>query len=81
MTIDPAAVAAVLAYSDEHDLWRAYADAMWRDGWRACLQAQGDRYEAGYADGVAYCKATQKAFYRELAAMHRHLFAAGDDAA
>jgi hypothetical protein len=38
-SIDQAIIAYVLAHSDECDLWRVYADAMWRDGYRAAWQA------------------------------------------
>jgi hypothetical protein len=51
--------AAFLALSDERDLWRAHADAMWRDGYRAGCAGAADEFSRGYAAAIADVKAVE----------------------
>jgi hypothetical protein len=69
--LDTAIRAYVLTGSDRADLELALRLEFWRDGWRACAQAHGDTWEAGFAAGILTFKAAQhgtvKALRHELA--------------
>jgi hypothetical protein len=52
-------MAPLLALSDERDLYRAHALAMWRDGYRAAAAQFHERYESGYTDAQLGLKRIQ----------------------
>ena len=52
MTPDPAVTALILAASDHADLQLKLRLEAFREGWRACEQAQGDAYRRGVYDGA-----------------------------
>jgi hypothetical protein len=54
-------VAALLELSAERDLWRAYADTAWRDGYRAGRADAAAEFSHGYAAAVADVKAAEHA--------------------
>jgi hypothetical protein len=68
-SLDVRARAALLALSDERDLWHDWVLAAWRDGYRAGRESRARDYARGRIDGFAVCKA----------AMHDATVAAMDD--
>lgn len=60
----PRGLAALLALSDERDLWLSRVLRSWRDGYRA---GHRDGYDAGYVDGIEARKHAQHLFADALA--------------
>jgi hypothetical protein len=52
-------IAELFGRSGERDLQLRLRLAAWREGWRACQDAMGDVYEAGFTAGIAAYKAAQ----------------------
>jgi hypothetical protein len=67
MSTDQAIQALILTASDRADLELTLRLEAWRDGWRACQQAQDNAYEHGYTDAQLDYKTIQHAAVRELA--------------
>ena len=56
----------LLELSDERDAQLRLRLDAWRDGWRADETREGDRYEAGFADGAMALKDVQHDIYQGI---------------
>ena len=66
MSIDQAVQALILTVSDRADIELKLRLEAWRDGWRACQQAQQNTYEQGYTDAQLDLKSIQHGIIRDL---------------
>ena len=60
------AVAALIALSDERDLWHLRVLAAWRDGYAAGHESMADQVNTAYIDGLLAYKRIQHDYVRAL---------------